>query len=190
MTKTIDVPNVINRNVQVDLNTQTEVAQVQEKVVENQVNIDVVLEKNIEVIREVKVDVPVEKVVEVEVGVTVNNPVFREVVNQEEIVVETVEDEVQMVTLPDEYLEIEDGEFRREITSRKSEIEKLRSENESKRRRLELVQKRFVDLRSNFTSVDEQSNIRMKARLSELRSRLANAGSRKTKLVRKSMNRN
>lgn len=55
------------------------------------------MEKNVEVIKEVKVDVPVEKVVEVEVGVTVNNPVFREIVNEEEIVVETMEDEVQIV---------------------------------------------------------------------------------------------
>lgn len=46
--------------------------------------------------------------VEVEVGVTVNNPVFREVVDKEEIVVETNEDEVQMITMPDENLEIED----------------------------------------------------------------------------------
>jgi len=54
----------------------------------------VVLEKNIEVIREKIIDVPVEKVVEVEVGVTVNKPLFREIINEEEIVVETMEDEV------------------------------------------------------------------------------------------------
>lgn len=53
-----------------------------------------VLEKNIEVIREKIIDVPVEKVVEVEVGVTVNKPLFREIINEEEIVVETMEDEV------------------------------------------------------------------------------------------------
>ena len=55
------------------------------------------MEKNVEVIREVQVDVPVEKVVEVEVGVTVNKPVFRETTNEEEIIVETMEDEVQIV---------------------------------------------------------------------------------------------
>ena len=37
---------------------------------------------------------PVEKVVEVEVGVTVNNPVFVENINEQEIIVETNEDEV------------------------------------------------------------------------------------------------
>lgn len=87
-------------------------------------NIDVVLEKNVEVIRENRIDVPVEKVVEVEVGVTVNKPVFREVVNEEEIVVETMEDEVQVITMPDEFVEVEDNELRIQISNRKSEIEK------------------------------------------------------------------
>lgn len=68
-------------------------------------------------------DVPVEKVVEVEVGVTVNKPVFREVINEEEIVVETMEDEVQMITVPDEYIEVEDDELRMEIERRKREID-------------------------------------------------------------------
>ncbi len=68
-------------------------------------------------------DVPVEKVVEVEVGVTVNKPVFREVINEEEIVVETMEDEVQMIDVPDEFVEFEDEELRMEIERRKREID-------------------------------------------------------------------
>ncbi len=94
-----------------------------------------------------------------------------------------------MITMPDEFVEIEDSDLKREIETRKYDIERQRKENESFRSKLESVQSRFVTLRSNFTSSDEQANIRMLARLSELRVRLENAGSRKTKLVRKSMNR-
>lgn len=50
-----------------------------EKVVDNPVQIDTVLEKNVEVIVTRDVEVPVEKVIEVDVGVYIEKPVFEEV---------------------------------------------------------------------------------------------------------------
>ena len=48
------------------------------------------MDKNIEVIVQRDVEVPVEKVVEVDVEVRVEKPVFREVINEEDIMVETL----------------------------------------------------------------------------------------------------
>ena len=50
-----------------------------------------------------------------------------------------MEDEVQMVTIPDEYVEFEDSDLAREIHNRKTEIDKYTKENETHRSRLETV---------------------------------------------------
>lgn len=47
----------------------------------------------------------------------------------------------------------------------------------------------FVRVRSEFTSAEEQENIRLKARYEELNGRYRNANERKSRLTRKSMNR-
>lgn len=46
-----------------------------------------------------------------------------------------------------------------------------------------------MQVRNDFTSIEEQENIRLKARYQELSSRFRNANERKSRLVRKSMNR-
>lgn len=46
-----------------------------------------------------------------------------------------------------------------------------------------------MQVRNDFTSIEEQENIRLKARYEELSSRFRNANERKSRLVRKSMNR-
>lgn len=56
---------------------------------------------------------PVEKVVEVEVGVRVEKPVFNEVVFEEDLVVETLNEEVREVTLPEEVTEHDDEDLAR-----------------------------------------------------------------------------
>lgn len=61
-----------------------------ERVVENPINIDTLLEKNIEIIVTRDVEVPVEKVIEVDVGVYVERPVFEQITRQEDIEVETL----------------------------------------------------------------------------------------------------
>jgi len=59
-------------------------------VIENPINVNTVLEKNIEEIVTRDVEVPVEKVIEVDVGVYVEKPVFEEVTRQEDVEVETL----------------------------------------------------------------------------------------------------
>ena len=53
-----------------------------------------------------------------------------------------------------------------------------------------MVQKEFVHIRSQFTSAEEQENIRLRAKLDELNLKLKNFNEEKSRLVRKSMNRN
>jgi hypothetical protein len=84
------VPNMIKKDIFVDLNTQTENIKTVEKVIENPKYINTVLEKNIEVIVTRDVQVPVEKVIEVDVGVYIEKPVFEEVTRQENVEVETL----------------------------------------------------------------------------------------------------
>lgn len=52
-----------------------------------------------------------------------------------------------------------------------------------------MLQRRFVEVRQQFASHALQENIRLKARLGELRKRFSNADDQKTRLVRKSLNR-
>lgn len=72
------------------MNTEIENIKTVEKLIENPVNIDTVLEKNVEYIVTRDVEVPVEKVIEVDVGVYVQRPVFEEVTKQEDLEVETL----------------------------------------------------------------------------------------------------
>lgn len=115
--------------IEVDLRTQVENVKTVEKVVDNVYNVNRVFDHNVEVIVERQVDVPVEKVVEVEVGVTVEKPQFHEVVIEEDLVVETLNEETQMITVPDEIVEHDDEELAREITIKKREIETQQAEN-------------------------------------------------------------
>jgi hypothetical protein len=59
------------------LNTQIENVKTVEKLVENPVNVDTVLEKNVEYIVTRDVEVPVEKLIEVDVGVYIERACFR-----------------------------------------------------------------------------------------------------------------
>lgn len=61
------------------MKTETENVKTVEKVVEKDLPVNTILEKNVEYIVEKEVQVPVEKVVEVEVGVSVEKPIFNEV---------------------------------------------------------------------------------------------------------------
>ena len=104
------VANRINRDVVVDLNTQIENIKTVEKLVENPVNVDTVLEKNVEYIVTRDVEVPVEKLIEVDVGVYIERPVFEEVTRQENIEVETLVESYNTVQIPDEITEHDDEE--------------------------------------------------------------------------------
>lgn len=117
------VANRINRDVVVDLNTQIENIKTVEKLVENPVNVDTVLEKNVEYIVTRDVEVPVEKLIEVDVGVYIEKPVFEEVTRQENIEVETLVESYNTVQIPDEITEHDDEELTREIAIRKRDIE-------------------------------------------------------------------
>lgn len=117
------VANRINRDVVVDLNTQIENVKTVEKLVENPVNVDTVLEKNVEYIVTRDVEVPVEKLIEVDVGVYIEKPVFEEVTRQENIEVETLVESYNTVQIPDEITEHDDEELTREIANRKRDIE-------------------------------------------------------------------
>lgn len=101
----------------------TENVRTVEKLIENPIQIDTVLEKNIEVIVTRDVEVPVEKVIEVDVGVFIENPVFEEVTRQEDIEVETLVESYNTVEVAEEVTEHDDEELTREITTRKRDIE-------------------------------------------------------------------
>ena len=102
-------------------------------------NVNTVLEKNVEYIVEKEVQVPVEKVVEVEVGVSVEKPVFNEVTMQEDLVVETLNEETTVVQMPEEVVEHDDEELAREILVKKREIETQQTENKQLRSRFDFV---------------------------------------------------
>ena len=108
-----EVPREVNKVKEIDLKTQTENVRTVEKVVEREKHVNTVLDKNVEVLVEKVVQVPVEKVVEVEVGVRVEKPVFNEVVLEEDLVVETLNEETREVTLPEEVTEHDDEELAR-----------------------------------------------------------------------------
>lgn len=105
------------------MNTQIEKIKTVEKLVENPVNVDTVLEKNVEYIVTRDVEVPVEKLIEVDVGVYIERPVFEEVTRQENIEVETLVESYNTVQIPDEITEHDDEELTREIGIRKRDIE-------------------------------------------------------------------
>lgn len=84
------------------------------------------LDKNVEYIVEKTVEVPVEKVVEVDVEVRVEKPTFNQILNQEDIMVETLNETYTHVNMPEEVVEHDDEELTREIQIRKSEIENQR----------------------------------------------------------------
>lgn len=162
------VANKIQRDIVVDLKTETENVRTVERVIENPVHVDTVLEKNIEQIVTRDVEVPVEKIIEVDVGVYVENPVFQEVTNQEDIEVETLVETYNTVQMPDEITEHDDEELAREILSRKRDIEHQQHENNSLRQRFEVVQGNFVSLRQKFTTHEQAENIRLRGKLTEL----------------------
>lgn len=76
-----------------------------------------------------------------------------------------------------------------QISEKKRDLETQQNENKYLREQFDLIQQEFVRCRSEFTSAEEQENIRLKARYEELSSRFRNANERKSRLVRKSMNR-
>ena len=94
-----------------------------ERVVENPIQVNTVLEKNIEEIVTRDVQVPVEKIIEVDVGVFVQNPVFQEITKNEDIEVETLVESYNTVQIPEEVTEHDDEEITREILVRKRDIE-------------------------------------------------------------------
>ncbi len=57
--------------------------------------IDAVVEKEVEVIVEKTIEVPVEKIVEVPIEIMVEKPVYKEVIIEEEVIVETDMDLVE-----------------------------------------------------------------------------------------------
>lgn len=105
------------------MKTETENVRTVERVIENPINVNTVLEKNIEEIVTRDVEVPVEKVIEVDVGVYVEKPVFEEVTRQEDVEVETLVETYNTVQVPEEVTEHDDEELTREIMVRKRDIE-------------------------------------------------------------------
>ena len=169
------VANKVRRDVVVDLDTHIENIQTVERLVENPIRIDTVLEKNVEYLVTRDVEVPVEKVIEVDVGVYVERPIFESITRQEDIEVETLVESYNHIQMPEEVTEHDDDEMTREIHTRKRDIEHQQQENQNLRRRFEQIQQRFVSIRSKFTSEEEKESIRLKAKLQELRCRLRNA---------------
>lgn len=84
-----EVPNVIEKIVEVPVYQTRENIKYVEKIVEKPVVHDIIIEKRVEVIKEVVIEVPVEKIIEVPVKIYIDVPVIKENIVEEEVLVET-----------------------------------------------------------------------------------------------------
>ena len=188
--RTVERPKIVERIVEVPIERIIENIQIVEKIIEKPVYINTVVEREVEVIVEKEVQVPVEKIVEVEVEVLTERPVYREVIIEEEVFIDTEVDEVNNVAdAPDNVMEHDDNELTQEIDIRKSELDRQRGENNSLRARFDSLQKEFVTLRSKLSSADEQDNVQLRSTYEELMVRLRVVREQKSRLIRKSHSR-
>lgn len=160
-----------------------------EKIVERSVQFDTVLEKEIEYIVEREVEVPVHREVPVEVTVRVPRPIFNEHTQEEFYNVETDVYEFNEEYVQEDVVEVEDAEMAREIESRKMEVRSQESENRNLRSQFEALQREFEECREAGGIIEENENLRLKARLSDLTSALRSLSDQKSMLYKKSINR-
>jgi hypothetical protein len=189
--RTVERPIIIEKVIEIPVEKIIENVVIIEKIVEKPVYIETIVEKEVEIIVEREVQVPVEKIVEVEVEIVTEKPIYREIVHEEQIFIETEVDEVTTQTQANEQVtEHDDVELAREIEIRKHELESQKQENTSLRGQYDALQKEFVTLRSKVSSADEQENLRFRARLEELQARMNIQNEQRTRLIRKSHTRN
>ena len=187
----VEVPKYIDRIIEVPVEKIIEKIKTVERIVEKPVYIETILEKEVEVIVEKIIEVPVEKLVEVEVEVLIETPVYEEYLTEEIINLEAeVGQHYDDRTQQNENIEHEDIELAQQIKLRTSEMEQLRAENNQLRTQYESFQSELQTIRSKISSHEEQENGRLKATIEELSTRVRVVNEQKTRLVRKSTQRN
>lgn len=169
-------------------NVQEKVTTV-EKLIEKPVYIDKDVIKNVEHIVIKDVEVPVERIVEVEVKVAVEKPIFKEVLVEEEVIVESLVHEIDENAEQIEEFEYDDEEISRQITIRESELNKHIRENNMLKSQYTELRREFESFHvtSNSASSNENSSLRLK--LMELEQQYRAVVIQRHELQRKSINR-
>ena len=185
----VEKPVYIDRVKEVPVEVIVENIITVERVVEKEVVIDTVVEKEVEVIVERVVEVPVEKIIEVEVLVHVSRPVMSDHNTEEFYNVETDVQEFGESYVQEDVVEVEDEGMAREIETRTAEVQSQQRENGQLRGQYESLQREFEQCRDGGGIIEENENIRLKARLSDLTCTLRSFGEQKDALFRKSVSR-
>lgn len=76
------------KTIEVPLETTINNVQTVEKIIEQEVEFETIIEKKVEYIVEKIVEVPVEKIIEVPINIYITKPIIKEVIVEEEVTVE------------------------------------------------------------------------------------------------------
>lgn len=165
---TREVPREVQQIVEVPLETIKQSLRTVEKVVEQPVEFETIIEKRVEYIVEKVIQVPVEKVIEVPINIYITKPIFKEVIIEEEVPIEIEVFEFEEVSCDEEDQSIDDIAFHQEIEQRREELRNEQREQENLRAELEEVQRELNQIRLQEFQNLEKENIRLVTTLSEL----------------------
>ena len=165
----------VEKIVEVPVEDVQEVIKYVEKIVEKPVEYETIIEKEVEVIVEKIIEVPVEKIVEVPVEIQVEVPVINDILNEDELILET---ENQVITEGDwieNNEEFEDSEFKTEINSRNVEVLLEKEKAEKLQREVSQLTEELYKLKIAASSSEHERHAHLSAVIRELTTRLQNA---------------
>ena len=188
--RVVERPRYVDRVVEVQVERVVENIITVERVVEKEVVVDTVLEREVEYIVERDVFVNVEHVVEVEIEILVPCARLNEHTTEEFYNVETDVCEFNLDTYThEESGECEDPQLAREIQARKHEMQSQKNENYQLKAQFDRLFRELDQLRDSGASIEENENVRLRARLNDLSSAFRSLDQQHSMLHKKSVTR-
>lgn len=167
----VEKPVIIEKTIEVPVERVVDNIKTVEKLIEKPVFIESVVEREVENIVVKDVFVPVERVVEVEVEVSVQKPVYKEIVIDEEILLEATHQDFDDNYMQEEVFEHEDEEMATEIETRESELNlQIRQNNQLKSQYQQLLSQ-LNQFHAHSSNVEETENTSLRMKLIEIESR-------------------
>lgn len=109
------VPIERQKLIEVPLETTVNNVQTVEKIIEQEVEFETIIEKRVEYIVEKVVQVPVEKIIEVPINIYITKPIIKEIIVEEEVPVEINIYDLVEVSEDEEEETIDDVQLNHEI---------------------------------------------------------------------------
>ena len=173
--RTREVPIEIEKITEIPLQYLSENIKIVEKIIEKPVYFDTIIEKRVEYIVEKIVEVFVEKIIEVPITIYIEKPVFKEIIIEEEILVETNTVQIHEDPNVEElFEEFEDEEMNRDIVGRTSEKNQEEIENSKLNNEYQDLLNELENLKRNASLKEARENINLITKLAEIQSMFRN----------------